>query len=230
MNINTIQNNIFYGIVSRKEIEYILKNENPEILKKILVISIINPSNDNKILEEAKKQLLKNKDTYEIPAKKENGKFKKIYGTKKELSNFIKNLETKISKNKNDVERIENYNSYPIEEKLLNKVYDSLTVDFWDIEEKIGNYEPISSLKAKKIVEFIKKYKEKIGKDLKILIHCSAGISRSAGVGMAVKCIVKHNGNKYDFSLFPCAITQIKRYFPNLFVMDKIIEEYKKSK
>lgn len=228
--MNTIKNDIFYGIVSRKEAEEILKNDNPENLKKILLISIINPSNERIMLEEAKKELNSNKDTFEIPMGMNNGKIKKILGTKKELKKFIEDLENKILLNKMNKDSIEDYNSYPISESLLNKVYDNITAEFWDIEEEIGNYKPISEKEAKKIAEFIKKYKDKIGKELQVLIHCSAGISRSAGVGMAVKCIVEHNGDKYDFSLFPCGITQIRRYSPNLVVMDKIIEEYNKIK
>jgi len=230
MNINTIQNNLFYGIVSRKEVEYILNNEKENVLKKILLISIINPSNDRTLLEEAKKELNSKEDTYEIPIQMMNGKIKKILGSKKELEKFIENLELKIELNRKDPNKIEDYNSFPITKNLLEKVFDNITVEFWDIEEKIANYQPISEKEAKKIAKFIKKYKDKIGKDLQVLIHCSAGISRSAGTGMAVKCIVEHDGDKYDFSMFPCGITQMRRYSPNLVVMDKIIEEYNKLK
>jgi len=41
---------------------------------------------------------------------------------------------------------------------------------------------------------------------------------------------LRHNGNKYDFSLFPCQIFEYKRYSPNLTVYDRVVESFNKLK
>ena len=225
--MNYIVNDMFYGIVSRKEVEEILKNHSHKDLKNVLLISIINPLSDRELYEFAKTELSENKNTYEIPVKKLNGKIEKRIGNKEDLEEFIKKLENKFEKIKNSG-GVDDYNSFPIDDDLLIRVYDHITVSFWDIEEEIGSYKPIDDKNAYEIAKFIFKHKNEIGNKHKVLIHCSAGISRSAGVGMAVKCIVEHDGDKYDFSLFPCAITQMTRYYPNLVVFDKIVEQYNK--
>ena len=221
-----IVNDIFYGIVSRQEVEEILKNNSNEDLKNVILISITNPLSDKEIYEMAINELKQQKDVYEIPIKKQHGKFEKKIGTKEDLKKFIQYLEEKFEKMRKG--GLDDINSFPIDGKLLSRLKDNINVSFWDIEEKIGNYEPINDEQAYEIAKFINKYKNEIGNGIKVLIHCSAGISRSAGVGLAVKCIVKHNGDKHDFSLFPCEITQLKRYYPNLVVYDKIVEQYNK--
>ena len=65
-------------------------------------------------------------------------------------------------------------------------------------------------------------------KNNNFLIHCEKGQSRSAGVGLAIECILKFNGNKRAFSLEPSMILNHHRYEPNMLVYDKILEEYNK--
>jgi hypothetical protein len=223
-----IRNNLFYGIVGRKEAEEILKNSPKDELKNVLLISIINPLSDRDLYQDLKKELDKEKEFYDIPIKQLNGKIQKIKGSRKDLQKLIRELEIKLENIKNSG-GIDDYNSFPIDNELIDKVHDHITVSFWDIEEEVGEYKPISEKEAFEIANFISKYKNEIGKTKKVLIHCSAGISRSAGVGLATKCIVEHDGDKYDFSLYPCGITQMRRYYPNLVVYDKIVEQYNNS-
>jgi predicted protein tyrosine phosphatase len=95
---------------------------------------------------------------------------------------------------------------------------DVLEMKFWDVEEGIGSYKPLTDKQGVKIRNFIKKNKDK-----KFLIHCKAGQSRSAGIGLAVECIVKFNGSRYDYKTGKTDIYDYDRYSPNLTVFDKII-------
>lgn len=108
--------------------------------------------------------------------------------------------------------------SQKFNDDMVSRFQDSIQVQFWDIEETIGKYEIISDEIAEELREFINK-----NKDRRFFIHCHAGQSRSAGVGMAVECIVKYNGNKYDYSIGGGDITSHNRYSPNMVVYDKII-------
>lgn len=101
---------------------------------------------------------------------------------------------------------------------------DILQIEFWDLEEDFGNYKILSDEQGKILQDFIIK-----NKDEQFIIHCSAGISRSAGVGKAVECI-KYFGigeeSKYQYLTgFNSEISKHKRYSPNLTVFDKIIKE-----
>jgi predicted protein tyrosine phosphatase len=96
--------------------------------------------------------------------------------------------------------------------------HDVLEMKFWDVEEGIGSYKPLSDRQGVKLRKFIKKNKDK-----KFLIHCKAGQSRSAGVGLAVECIVNFNGSRYDYRTGKTDIYDYARYSPNLTVFDKII-------
>lgn len=64
-----------------------------------------------------------------------------------------------------------------------NNIMAILQLAFDDVEEQYGDEKPISELQAKQIVEFVEDYKDSI--DL-IIVHCDAGISRSAGVCAAL--------------------------------------------
>jgi len=96
---------------------------------------------------------------------------------------------------------------------------DVIRTKFWDVEQNIGNYTVINDKVAKEIREFILRNKDK-----RFLIHCRAGQSRSAGVGMAVECLINHNGEKYQYSLDGTDIVKNPRYSPNLIVYDKILK------
>jgi predicted protein tyrosine phosphatase len=96
--------------------------------------------------------------------------------------------------------------------------HDVLEIKFWDVEEAVGKYTPLTDKQGVKIRNFIKKNKDK-----KFLIHCKAGQSRSAGVGLAVECLVNFNGSRYDYRTGKTDIFDYVRYSPNLTVFDKII-------
>jgi predicted protein tyrosine phosphatase len=97
--------------------------------------------------------------------------------------------------------------------------HDVIEMKFWDVEKPIGtNYLPLSDEQGKELRTFIEKNKDK-----KFLIHCKAGESRSAGIGLAVECIVNFNGNRYEFRTGKTDIYNYTRYSPNLTVFDKII-------
>ena len=101
---------------------------------------------------------------------------------------------------------------------LIDGYKDVIQAKFWDVEEGIGKYTPITDEQGKELREFILK-----NKDSKFLIHCHAGVSRSAGVAMAVDCLLSHNGDKHDYSMFPCPITNHYRYSPNYVVYDAVV-------
>ena len=109
------------------------------------------------------------------------------------------------------------------------KFKDVLSIRFWDVEEDIGVKSggfpviPLNDDEAKKIADFIYK-----NKDEKFFIHCAAGVSRSAGVGLSVDCIINHNGSKYNAGQFPSEIKNHFRYSPNFVVYDKVIENFKR--
>jgi len=111
--------------------------------------------------------------------------------------------------------------------EIVKDYKDVIQLKFWDVEEEIGNYKPISIKQAKELKEFILKYKNpkenSMKNNSKFLIHCSAGMSRSAGIGMAIECLIKFNGNKYEYSISKSDIKEHPRYEPNYTVYDKII-------
>jgi hypothetical protein len=102
--------------------------------------------------------------------------------------------------------------------------HDVLEIKFWDVEWQVGNYKPLTKTQGKEIKEFIEKNKDK-----KFLIHCRAGMSRSAGVGKAVECLVKFNGDVYEYRTSHSDIDDFERYEYNPTVFDAICknDEYK---
>jgi len=96
---------------------------------------------------------------------------------------------------------------------------ETLTLDFWDTEESAGTYSTISSEQAKDLKAFILKNKKN-----SFVIHCEAGISRSAGAGLAIECLCNYDGNKFYHSTGASDIRDHHRYYPNLVVYDKILE------
>lgn len=96
---------------------------------------------------------------------------------------------------------------------------DVIETKFWDVEHPIGDkYLPLSAEQGKELREFISKNKDK-----KFLIHCKAGQSRSAGCAKAVECLVKFNGDVYEYRTSPSEIDKFDRYSPNQTVFDKIV-------
>ena len=95
---------------------------------------------------------------------------------------------------------------------------DVIQIKFWDVEDAIGQYIPLSDEDGKVLNEFITRNKDK-----RFMIHCAAGMSRSAGCACAVECIVNHNGNIYEYKTSHSDVTAFKRYHPNWTVFDKIM-------
>lgn len=101
---------------------------------------------------------------------------------------------------------------------------DYLNIKFWDLEEDFCKMKIISSEIAKEIAKFIIKNKNE-----RFIIHCKAGQSRSAGVGIAVEIITLFNGNSYEYyTCYSSEISSKPRYTPLYIATDKIIEEYNK--
>lgn len=99
---------------------------------------------------------------------------------------------------------------------------DFLQVRFWDVEQDIGKYKPISGKKAERIAQFITKHKGE-----NFVIHCEAGVSRSAGVALAVECINYFDGDKYLFATGEyTSITAHPKFSPNLTVYDRIMQSH----
>jgi predicted protein tyrosine phosphatase len=113
------------------------------------------------------------------------------------------------------------YSDCIIESNKENRVVDILPIEFMDADnpgndDVYGNPTTIDDLMsdedAKKIVAFVKKYKDK-----RILVHCDAGISRSSAVAAA---ILKHYTG--DDSM----IFDSRWYNPNRWVYRKVLEAF----
>ena len=89
-----------------------------------------------------------------------------------------------------------------------------LRLQFDDIDRPVGTHTLFTIKDAKKVLEFIQKH---IGSVDFFLVHCHAGISRSAGVAAALSKIY----NKDDSHIFTCG-----KYLPNMFVYKTILNEY----
>jgi len=103
--------------------------------------------------------------------------------------------------------------------EILQGFHDVLQIKFWDLESDIGRYNAITSTQGKIIRDFIQK-----NKDSRFLVHCMAGISRSAGVACAIECIVNYNGNDFLYKTGSSDVKNYKRYSPNYTVYDAIIK------
>ena len=104
-------------------------------------------------------------------------------------------------------------------EQKISGFDDVLQIAFWDVEDAIGQYTPLTNEQGLEIFKFINKNRNK-----RFMIHCAAGVSRSAGAGMAVECIVNFNGDVYAYKTGVSAIKEHERYSPNLVVFDTIMK------
>jgi predicted protein tyrosine phosphatase len=109
-------------------------------------------------------------------------------------------------------------------EKMRKFFKTNIRQEFWDTEDNVPGYDTISKEQAQEIVNFIL-----INHDKKFIIHCDAGQSRSAGVALAVECILEYNGDKYEFSKNTSYVS-LPQYSPNRKVYDKIMEAYENAK
>ncbi len=92
--------------------------------------------------------------------------------------------------------------------------------EFWDTENNVPGYDTISPEQANSLVDFII-----MNTGRTYAIHCDAGQSRSAGVALAIECIIKHNGDRYQAGLAP-SYTDHERYSPNRKVHDIIMDAW----
>jgi len=108
-------------------------------------------------------------------------------------------------------------------EDTFKGYHDFIQMQFWDVEEPIGRIIPISDEQGKELFDFISKNKDK-----RFLIHCEAGMSRSAGVAQAVETIKHFESSPYFFRTGFSAISEFGqktgRYSPNLTVFDSIFK------
>lgn len=86
------------------------------------------------------------------------------------------------------------------------KIIDVLKLTFDDIETLIDGLVRFSRTHAVQIKEFVDKYKDIVSN---IVVHCTAGISRSGAVGC---CLARYLNNSDDYLLLT------GRYVPNKFV------------
>lgn len=118
---------------------------------------------------------------------------------------------------KDDLKYIEDYY------KKANLFNDYIRFDFWDTENNVPGYPTINQKQALELISFIDKHM-----DESFLIHCDAGQSRSAGVSMAVECIIKFNADRYQFSLCTPYVGRFERYSPNYEVFKIIMDTYER--
>ena len=76
-----------------------------------------------------------------------------------------------------------------------HQVKDFITLAFDDVTTYCQGYYPITEQQARKIAKFVMRYKD--SRVEQIVVHCDAGISRSAGVAAAIAKYL--NGNDDDF-------------------------------
>lgn len=106
----------------------------------------------------------------------------------------------------------------PIED--YNHFKDKLQISFYDVEEEwTDKIKPLTDSQGKEIYDFILK-----NKNIKFLINCEAGISRSAGVGLAIEYLFRDKFLYPKWEHFPSKVLQHKRYIPNMEVFNKIIK------
>lgn len=123
----------------------------------------------------------------------------------------------------------EQYKYTVLDEEEVSGFKDVLQIEFWDLEEDIGKYKIITDDEAKTIQKFILNNLQE-NPETKFIIHCAAGVSRSAAIGMAIEQL-KFFGigeeAKYNYKTsFNSEISAHSRYSPNLTVFDKIVKEY----
>lgn len=125
------------------------------------------------------------------------------------------------------------YNDERLSDEEVKGFKDSLRVKFWDIEEDFCDYKIISDEVAIGIQNFILVNLQK-DPDTRFIVHCRAGVSRSAAVAKAIEQL-KFFGiceeAKYNYkTCFNSEISAHSRYTPNLTVFDKIVKDYNQTK
>ena len=93
------------------------------------------------------------------------------------------------------------------EKNDFNRIRAILKLKFDDVERDSKDLHCITKDDAEKIVNFINKNKNKVDK---IIVHCEAGVSRSAGVGAAIMKAL--NGDDWDVFKNPLKCPNMKCY------------------
>ena len=96
---------------------------------------------------------------------------------------------------------------------------------FWDTDEICEAYPTISDEQATELVLFIL---DTLG--TKYMIHCTAGMSRSAAVAKFIEFVKIHNGDLYKFRTSPSTLDHYDRYFANDTVFRKLVSAFGKIK
>ena len=90
------------------------------------------------------------------------------------------------------------------------QIKDFTTLAFDDVTAYCQGYCPIDERQARKIAKFVMRYKDSVEQ---IVVHCDAGISRSAGVAAAIAKYLNNDDNK--FFMAP--------YTPNMTCYSKVL-------
>ena len=107
----------------------------------------------------------------------------------------------------------------------LSKFKNHIALRFWDTEYEDGKYSTISKKQAEELVTFIV-----TNVTSKFMIHCHAGMSRSAGVGHFVECLKRYDGDIYNFRIGGSTLSKFERYFPNSKVFERLMDAYTHNK
>jgi predicted protein tyrosine phosphatase len=105
-----------------------------------------------------------------------------------------------------------------IDESIRQQYSECLNVQFWDITKDNGSDKIISDEISRTIRRFIFNNKDK-----RFAVHCSAGISRSAGAASALECLLDFDGNVYEYQTHGSDIRKYWRYHPNRTVFLKVV-------
>ena len=93
------------------------------------------------------------------------------------------------------------------EKNEVNGIRAVLRLKFDDVERDYKNEHCITKEDAENIVKFVNKNKNKVDK---FIVHCEAGVSRSAGVGAAIMKAL--NGDDWDIFKNPLKCPNMKCY------------------
>ena len=93
------------------------------------------------------------------------------------------------------------------EKNEVNGIRAVLRLKFDDVERDYKNEHCITKEDAESIVKFVNKNKNKVDK---FIVHCEAGVSRSAGVGAAIMKAL--NGDDWDVFKNPLKCPNMKCY------------------
>ena len=91
-------------------------------------------------------------------------------------------------------------------------IIDVLRLSFDDVYQ--GGENCMTDDDARKIAEFVNRYKDVAEQ---IVIHCGAGVSRSAGVGSALAFVLNGNEKELEHSAF---------FIPNTTVFQKVLKAF----